>query len=349
MDYKLIGAILNSCLKSYNFQVSPKSPAGKPGKNIKSMREYRLQLINKTNDTSELLKKNIVSVIKDNFPVASNIELVSISPNSSKFSSVQFKIESTIIDAVIAKGANKGENFEVATTNALAGAFKVRGSNKEFEELIRLLGEANKDFANLEISSVKQRTGSTRKTGIPIERLGEVIGDIILTDENRKNWYVSLKDVNGSTFSAYPGAATLIKNHTVDFNSEAAEFLKTFGVDLAAVQYGYNERRNIKNPPYTPSKPVPNPQKIKKIFEQAWGMNYFYVRKKASGWQVFWIDRKMLDELTSNIKIEKITYPSKKTKSINIFCYNNKKKYLIEMRNSSGGEYPNDIKFKVLT
>lgn len=347
MDFRAIGATLDACLATYNFHVNTKAPAGRPGKNDKSFREYRLQLINKTNDTSDRLKQNIVSVVKANFPGATDVQLTQISPNSSKFPSVQFKIDDVKVDAIIAKGANKGENFEVATTKNLANAFKIRGSNREFEELIRQMGESNKDFANVEISDVKQRTGSTKKTGVPVEKLGEIIGDIILTDENKKQWFVSLKDVNGATFSAFPGAATLIKNHVVDTKSEGAEFLRMFGVDLTAVQLGYNERRGIKGAPYTPKVPQPNSLKLKKIFEHAWGMNYFYVRKKPGGWQVFWIDRKMLDKLTNGIRIEKITYPSQRTKSIVIDCSNNEKKYRVEMRNSKGGEYPNDIKFQV--
>jgi len=76
-------------------------------------------------------------------------------------------------------------------------------------------------------------------------------------------------------------------------------------------------------------------------------MNYFYVRKQSSGWEVFWLDRKKLNEL-STVKVTKITYPGLNTKSITIFCESPIKKYKIEIRNAKGGEYPNEIKFKVL-
>jgi hypothetical protein len=70
------------------------------------------------------------------------------------------------------------------------------------------MNEAHTPFANSEIVSVKQRVGSTRKEGIPIEKLGAIIGDIELKDSNDEKWYISLKDVKGNTFSAYSGAAS---------------------------------------------------------------------------------------------------------------------------------------------
>lgn len=70
------------------------------------------------------------------------------------------------------------------------------------------MNEAHTPFANSEIVSVKQRTGPTRKEGIPIEKLGAIIGDIELKDSNDEKWYISLKDVKGNTFSAYSGAAS---------------------------------------------------------------------------------------------------------------------------------------------
>ena len=84
------------------------------------------------------------------------------------------------------------------------------------------------------------------------------------------------------------------------------------------------------------------------MFERAWGMNYFYVRRQLVGWKVFWLDRKKLDSLTSGIRITSIKYPNKKSKQISIFAETRVQKYLVEIRNSKAGEYPNDIKIKVI-
>jgi hypothetical protein len=353
MDYKVVGAALTEAVKAYNFQVGPKAIGGKPGKNIKNMREYRLQLINKHDDTSDKLKADLKGILEKTFGGAiSHLKFNPVSPNSSKYCSYSFELTNQMYDVVIARGANKGENFEVVTTNNLAAAFHTRGGTTEFHKLIEQLNNAHDGFEQVEISKVEQRKGSTRKTGVPLERLGEVIGDIILTDENNGKWFVSLKDINGITFSAFPGGGTLFdKQGNLQPRSDGAKFLQAFGVDLAKVQEGFDERRgsieNANNREDIPTGGRPDLAKIKALFEQAWGMNYFYVRKKSFGWEVFWLDRAMLTKLASNIRVDEIRYPSKKSKSIMILCTNQYKKYKVEMRNSAGKEYPNDIKFSV--
>ena len=345
-----VGKFLDSISQSKNFQVNSLKKRGQPGKNVKSMREYRMQLINKTNDTS----KEYIDFLKNQLQQNKQIDYLEynkVSPNSSKFSSFSFKINNQSFDIVVAKGANKGENFEKQTVTDLSSYFGVSKSDRKFAKLIELMNAENKEFASAEIVDVKQRTGSTKKEGVPIEKLGAVIGDIVLVDATNKEWFVSLKDVNGDTFSSYSGAATLfeVSSGALLGNSAGAKFLQAFGVDLNKVQDGFDVRRNFKGFRAKWSTPRPNQTEMKKIFERAWGMNYFYVRKtnNANMWKVFWLDRNYLDSLTNNIVIDEIIYPSKQTKQITIKCHNQKQKYSIEIRNSKAGEYPNDIKFKV--
>lgn len=348
--YTRVGAALNALGKEHNYQVAPAMAKGKPGKNVKTMREYRMQLIDKKNDTSAKMIPFLKSELESS-DVVTNVRFNPISPNSSKFPSYSFEVEGKIFDIVIARGANKGENFEVQTVKNLGSYFKSR-NDKDFAKLIELMNEANPEFASVEIKNVKQRTGSTKKEGVPIEQLGKIIGDIVLTDTSNNEWFISLKDVNGNTFSSYSGAASLfeVSSGALKFNSEGAAFLKAFGVDLNKVQDGFDERRGYVGSRAKFPAPKANQAELKKIFERAWGMNYFYVRRKASaeGWKVFWLDRDYLDELSSGIIVDEISYPSKKSKQISIKCHSRKQKYLIEIRNSKAGEYPNDIKFKVI-
>jgi hypothetical protein len=344
-----VSLYLDDISKSKNFHVSSTKPRGQPGKNAKHMREYRMQLVNKNNDTSKDYIDFLNSELRKN-PHITNINFNKISPNSSKFSSYSFKIRNQDFDIVIAKGANKGENFEKQTVDDLSSYFGVSKENPKFGKLIELMNQSNKDFASVEIVKVKQRTGNTKKEGVPIEKLGSIIGDIVLTDSTGKDWFISLKDYNGDTFSSYSGASTILNNKgEVQGNSPGSKFLLSFGVDLNKVQQGFDERANKKtSSSFQVTKP--NQREIKNIFERAWGMNYFYVRKTRSsdGWKVFWIDRKYLDDLSSNIVVDSIDYPSKKSKQISIKCHNSKQRYKVEIRNSKSGEYPNDIKFKVL-
>lgn len=347
-DYKKLGEFFNKILKDLNYEVTQAAPNGKPGKVVRTQREYRLQLIDKSRDTSEELVKALPKLLTSASKDIKGIKFNSISPNSSKFPSYTFTYSNQEFDLVIARGANKGENFETQTVADLAKAFSTTKKDPSFASLIKLMNECNPEFANVEIKSVKQRTGSTKKEGVPIEKLGAIIGDIVLTDTNGKEWFISLKDSNGNTFSSYSGAASIFdSNGTLQPNSPGSEFLNSFGVDLNKVQEGFDLRNKKKDlrPKLKISRA--DPSKIKPIFERAWGMNYFYVRKMSSGWQVFWIDRNMLNKLAGNIRVTEIKYPSLSSKQISIFCENNTKKYLIELRNSKAQEYPNDTKFKV--
>lgn len=346
-DYKKIGDWLNAILKPHNYQVAPAAPVGKPGKNQKSQREYRLQLIDKANDTSQKLIESLDKILKNASTDISGIKYNAVSPNSSKFPSYSFVYQKQEFDLVIGRGANKGENFETQTVADLAKAFSTKGKN-DLSALIELLNAENKTFAGREVASVKQRTGSTKKEGVAIEKLGAIIGDIVLKDTTGEDWFISLKDTNGATFSSYSGAATLFNaNGDLQANSVGADFLETFGVDLNKVQEGFDLRNKKKAlRPKIKTKPL-NQTKIKAIFERAWGMNYFYVRKLVGGWKVFWLDRAYLNKLISNMRVTEVRYPTEKSKQISILCENSTQKYIIEFRNSKAGEYPNDIKFKV--
>lgn len=348
--YKQIASVLNNILRPYNYQVAPKQPAGGKPRAGGYSREYRLQLINTQKDTSDKLVNEGVKLIKSIKGDVSSVKFNKISPNSSKFPSIEFVTNKEKIDLVIARGANKGENFEKATVTNLTQFFarKSGSSSNDMVELISLMNEANREFAKVDIANVRQRTGSTKKEGVPVERLGSIIGDIVLTDRSGKQWFISLKDVNGYTFSSYSGAATLFdKDGTLQPDSEGATFLKAFGADLNLVQKGFDERNNVK----AVRKPIPktNPDKtaLKMIFARAWGMNYFYAKKEPNGWTVFWINAKKLNDLTNNIEVYEVRYPDEKSKQISVLCGNGNKKYIVEMRNSKAGEYPNDIKIKI--
>ena len=348
-QYKQIGSVINRVVAPYNYHVAPKLPAGGKPRAGGYAREFRLQLVNSQKDTSDDLIKNVVGLFKKIKGDITDVKYNPISPNSSKFPSVEFKVNKQRIDVVIARGANKGENFEKATVGNMAKAFGRGGSkDPEFIKLIKMMNEANKDFAKVEIADVKQRTGATKKEGVPIANLGAIIGDIVLTDTTGKKWFVSLKDVNGYTFSSYSGAASLFNNEgDLQPNSDGAWFLEAFGADLNQVQAGFDSRNDIKAVrKQLPVKPS-NTSDLKDIFERAWGMNYFYVKKESTGWKVFWLDRKKLDSFVRNIQVTAIRYPNEKSKQITIECQAGTNKYLVEVRNSKAGEYPNDIKIKV--
>lgn len=347
IDYKEFGENLNVLLKPFNYMVAPTAPGGRPGKGDRTMREFRLQLINKNNNTSQRLISGIVDLVKNDIVGSSNIKFNDISPNSSKFSSCSFTFADQKYDLVIAQGANRGEKFEGKVVTDLQKYFLNGLSDSSYKDLLGKLNAAYPPFASVEIAKVEQRKGSTKKTGVSIENLGEIIGDIVLVDTTGKKWFISLKDVNGATVSALPGAASLFNSQgDLQPNSEGANLLRAFGVDLNQVQAGFDERRGFRKIRQKLPVTKPDSSKIKQIFRTVWGMNYFYVRKTSASWEVFWIDNSKLDKL-SNVRVTGIKYPGKNTKSINIELESPIKRYLIEVRNSKAGEYPNDIKVRI--
>lgn len=341
-----MGEYLNDELKSKNYEVAPRLAKGKPGSNDKTFREYRLQLINKNSDTSAQAITHLRTILgaDKNFE---QVKFNEISPNSSKFPSFSFTFDGQKFDIIIARGANNGEKFELKTVKNLDQFFKTR-SAPEMRDVVVAMNEANEAFASREIVKVEQRTGKTQKAGIPIEKLGEIIGDIVLTDSTGDKWYVSLKDVNGNTFSSYSGAASLFNSKgDIQPDSEGAKYLEAFGVDLNLVQAGFDERAGIKKPRKNIPVKRASASEIEKIFQRGWGMNYFYVRRQLSGWKIFWLDRAKLNKLCQSMRVDEIKYPGKNSKQITIKCSNAYEKYIIELRNSKRGEYPNDTKMKL--
>ena len=344
-----ISGYLDSLTKKYNFQVAPRHKNGEVSKVNSSQRVFRLQMINANKDTTEALKGALLKEIKS-IKGVTKATYNSLSPNSSKYPSVTFEYNSVKFDAVIAKGANQGEKFEKKTVTDLARHFKSKGVNKTYKQLVDKLTAANPGFGKNEILSVTQRTGSTKKEGIATADLGAIIGDIVVKDSGKNTWFISLKDVSGDTFSSYSGAASIFDaNGKIQPDSAGSTFLKAFGVDLNKVQKGFDERNKINARRTKLAVNPPDQKQMKAIFERAWGMNYFYVRKVGSSdWKVFWMSRAKLDSLINNMTVTNVRYPSTASKQITIQCSTPHADYNIELRNSKRGEYPNDTKFKIV-
>lgn len=341
---KDIGIIIQEIIKDIGY-IHAKSVGETGRRGVSNTREYRIVPSSPTNKkTSDDVWKLFDSKsLKD-------LKFNQQSPNSSKFSSISFSLQDVNVDVVIAGGANKGESFEKMFLTKLTGQISGGANEKSYGTLLDQLEQANLQFQKSQIVSVKARTGRTEKKGIPIEKLGEIIGDIVIEDEKGTKWYISLKDVNGDTFSSYSGAGSLFNARgDLQERSEGADFLRAFTVDLDTVQQGFDMRGNkvVLRDKIAERKASVG---LVDIFRRAWGMNYFYVRRMTGDrWKTFWIDREVLNKLTSNIKVTGVDYPDKNRKQITISCGNGYAKYKVEVRNSKGGEYPNDVKFKILS
>ena len=345
--FKSIADMLDQESAQYNFKIAPTLPVGRPYPSGRPGREYRMQLINPTNDTTELFKKKLVEILKT-YSNVDNVRFNSVSLHSTKFPSVSFTIDDFPYDVLITRGVNKGETFEQQVVNDLKQYFMRNQINEQYATLMNKMMKVNPEFREGEIVRVVERQGSTWKENVAIEQLGEIIGDIVLIDSNNRKWYLSLKDSNGDTFSSYGGASTLFSKYgQLDASSIGADLLRYFGADLNQVQKGYDKRNGKKVVRPQHDKSVANANRIKGLFERAWGMNCFYIKRVNNDWKVLWIDRKRLDHLSSGINVTDIKYPSASSKQITIFCRNSYADYIVEFRNSKGGEFPNTVQFKV--
>ena len=233
-----VSKLLDAISKKHNFQVAPRYKTGEPSKKVPGVRVFRMQLINTGRDTSQTFKNVILNEIKGQGGT-SKVTFNTLSPNSGKYSSVSFTYSGAMFDVVIARGSNAGETFEKKTITDLERFFKKggKGINSTYKLLYEKLSSANPAFAVNEITSVTQRTGSTKKEGIATADLGAIIGDIVVKDSGKNTWYISLKDVDGNTFSSYSGAASLFDaTGTIQPDSAGAKFLNAFGVDLNKMQ-----------------------------------------------------------------------------------------------------------------
>lgn len=262
-----------------------------------------------------------------------------------KFPSYTFKLDDVPHEVAICQ-RNRGHSFESKVADALVASVS-RPPRGEVGELVEQLEESHSDFRWADVQYISRGKSNAAKAGLPVEEMASAVGDIVLHADS--NWFLSVKDIDGNTFSSYAGAASLFENGTLNPESKGVSFLTAFGVDLNRVQAGYDARNGLSCHRPTHYASAANSSILQRIFERAWGVNYFYARKKPLGWLTFWLGYDKLKLLTSNIVVEKISYPSETCKSITIEAGNHHQRYIVEVRNSKGGEYPNDIKFKVRT
>lgn len=319
------------------YRVLPSLEFGRPSSYNSSIREIRI-----------VPTQNSTIIELENFCKSKTLCITSIEKNSkcsSKFSSCIVQYQTDLFELVLCYGANKGETFEKRTISELKTYIETGCDLGKYSELFTQLETCNPTFSKTNIQTITPRVGSTYKQNVELSTLSSVISDFYLLDSETK-WGVSLKDKNGQTISALPHASTLFVDGTFNPTSKLLPFLYTFGVDPYMVQKGFNERNKTESLIHVDKPSVL--LSISDIFMRVWGYNYFYVMNKTVGWKTMWICLDQLKELTNNISVSQVTYPNENSKQISIYCDNGSYFYKIDIRNSKGGEYPNDIKVKLL-
>lgn len=341
-----------------------------PSKEIPNQRVFRCQKLgtDKLDDDSakDRFKQALMTELDaiDNFTAPEYWER---SNNSGKYSSVSTDYRMMSIDIVIARGANKGEDFESEVINDFQrlAALPVGNSiyaNNKYVELLRKLEKAHPDFKANEFRTVSKgfKGKDTFRRGKSPKEIGMIVGDMVITDTAGNRWSISLKNETGFTIANMGISPSndqfFDARGELLFNSYGATILKAFGVDMNRVQAGFDVKANkaasLTSDIYTSNKTSISKEAskhpLKKIFEEAWGSDYFYVRKATNEWKVMWIDKVVLEKLTGNLRInhDMIRYPGKERKQVTIYAENSHIKYVIEIRNTSGGLYPKQCNFR---
>lgn len=333
-----VASALNGAVQPFGYFLHPNTPAGKLDKKSGHIL-YKMYPVEEEQQPPPMY--GILSDLG-----ASDIKYLDKAEPVSKFPGYQFSLYDSL-HSVVFCNYSRGEWFERGMFGALTDGLDNNPCG-ELQDLVRSWEAANPAFKWERIQSFSKGKSNGRKGTLTHEEIGVVLSDYTLHESDR-SWGVSLKENTGKTFSSHYGASSLFDaDGTLCPNSKGAAFLLSFGVDLNQVQAGFDLRNGITKPRpnlYTPS--ITDSAILKPIFKRAWGVNYFYTRKKPFGWNTFWMDEAKQEELSAGIIVHRIRYPDETNKSILIEAGNQKKRYIIEMRNSAKGEYPNDIKFKV--
>lgn len=340
--------ILQDFPAAYGYKLQDKYLSGKPHKD--GGRLYKLYPIDDTPSFIDgVLGTHLGSI------GGKDVTFCQASTVAPKFPSYTFTLDGVFHEVVICEN-NRGASFEDLVFDSLNSYVAVDGQYgdpiyPEIEDLIERMQESSCPYFHWsEVKGVSRGGSNIPKANLELGDLGKAMGDIVLHGHGDDRWFISLKGIDGGVISAKGDAVSLFDEEgTLIPNSRGSAFLMAYGADLGAVQAGFDLRNGISKDRPVYHVPPANSDIIKTHFQQAWGINYFYARKKMLGWLTFWLDHAKLESLTSNIVVERIVYPSRTNKSINIDVSNAEQRYIIEIRNSKGGEYPNDIKFKVRT
>lgn len=278
-----------------------------------------------------------------------------ISPNSGSLSSISFTLDNKKYDIVIARGKNKGEKFE---KHLLLEIKKyLRGEKSELgESAILSLEQCNRIFAFDNILDIEERTGSTKRNiNTDIELTGKIIGDYTMSLRSGGAQFISVKDTNGRYFANFGAGGLCDKSLVINTDCLAwKELLVHFGLSANKFSAGLQAKANDLDLPFNETEILSVPcgadTHVYRIMKAALGINYFYLRKMGTGFRVYHMSEKFLEEnLLKNLKITQLRYPFRHRKYCGIALESDTSKFLIDIRNA-GNKHdlrPSAIRFSI--
>lgn len=273
----------------------------------------------------------------------SEVQVNQNSRNSSKYSSVSFSFGGNDYDIVVAKGGNKGENFEkklLLDMNNLAAGID---SSDEATAAFAALQKVDPVFKLSNIASVSPRTGTTQRSGsMSPEETGKIIADIIVKLKKGGERYISVKNKDGSTLAQFGLSKAFKDDLSVDTKSEEwKSWIEPFGLDPKKIEEGLKSARDGTELPFPDIEKMDDKVKktsqVYKIMQKMWGANYYYLRETKGGFKAFKVDSDFVDnELLKNLKVTEVRYPGPSRKQITMYLESDSMKYKVEFRNPRG-------------
>ena len=280
-----------------------------------------------------------------------------ISPNSSKFSSVGFSVGSIQYDIVLAKGSNKGQEFEKEMLKKLQRLHKGEEVCSEALAVIEAIRKISPDVSLKSIKNISARYGNTVRSEVTSPQMaGEIIADAVLELKSGKKKFVSLKNQTGTTIANFGFNGIFDENFTVDTtNPKWKKWVAPLCVDADRVASGLRAyKEGIETGDSSVSKinkVVRKNSSVYKLLQLLWGSNYIYLRKKGKSIQAVNVDETTIDnEFLKGMRIVEIRYPYAGRKQVTVIFENAKsKKFRLELRNTKGQLAPNQLNFGTMS
>jgi len=263
---------------------------------------------------------------------------------------------------VFGLGKNCGEKYEqdlfLELKNCITGQ---QSWSRRGENLLKSIGVNNIEDI-LDITSEKRRR-HLRNFSTEIGDVGEEIADFTLY-ENNKIHHISLKDTNGYTFANIGIGGAFIHSNKADGQHKITKgdhnfynFLSSLGVDIDCVLSGFShylnkddknfvieKRKNKKEKPQNP-----NYSEAEMYLSAMFGKGYHYVKNK--GRDEFFVISLATDEdvlkTVGKINDIEIYYPGL-SKQVTVNIKTDFFKFVVEIRNSSGGIIPKEVKIRMV-
>lgn len=330
---------------------------------------YRLQLVNdKDKDKASQL---IIQAMR-------GFKVKAINPGEPGASSGKYttyilaKSKTQTVKVVFCAGKNQGQQFEKQLKNSIAARKGV------YWELIMRSLKSYYGVRPINVKRIVKGTGGDANIKRPFTATMSDVGTLVsdmdiqltkpfkLGDQTSNIIHVSIKNTKGSTFAntGYRDGFKLVRRGTgsvvtpvTSTNAAAEFFLAALGVDKAVMAKGLTDYNNylsgkkVKSTHAYYITPTVNRKLLEKLLAAQMGYGYVYARQTKDGLKLldFYKPEKVVAQVGTITGVV-ASYPfvdgAKKSKQLSVLIQTTTGKFIVEVRNASGGVTPTQLNIK---